>query len=179
MERFFRAILERALPEDDDEPELIRRLRRLVRERLPRGTPTSVEVARAMGMSAKTMQRRLLEHHTTYGGELERVRRELAASYLEDSSLSLADVAYLLGYSEPTSFHRAFRRWYGETPARWRAGRRPEGAQNGVFALALSGIDSPWRTAARCKSLSTSIVEGSRICKVRGEVGCSCGGCRA
>jgi AraC-like DNA-binding protein len=51
-------------------------------------------------------------------------RREAAGSYLTDTTLSIREVTYLLGFSEPTSFHRAFKRWHGTTPQAFRARKR-------------------------------------------------------
>jgi AraC-like DNA-binding protein len=56
---------------------------------------------------------------------LDRVRREAAQGYLADSTLSVGEVGYLLGYSEPAAFHRAFKRWHGVTPIEYR--RRARG----------------------------------------------------
>ncbi|MCA9566293.1 MAG: helix-turn-helix transcriptional regulator [Myxococcales bacterium] len=72
-------------------------------------------------MSPRTLQRRLTEHDVTYAGLLEQTRRGLAERYLADPNLTLAEVAYLCGYEEQTSFFRAFRQWTGETPASRRA----------------------------------------------------------
>ena len=54
-----------------------------------------------------------------------RVRREMAERHLNDSALAIGEISFLLGYSEPTAFHRAFRRWRGLTPQAYRAERRP------------------------------------------------------
>ncbi len=120
MEEFFRGFLARAAPEVEYADERMRRLGVVIRESLVHGTPKLAQVARTLGIGAKTLQRRLAEHDTSFGAVLERTRRELAAGYLKDPGCTLTDVAYLLGYSEPASFHRAFKRWYGVTPAAWR-----------------------------------------------------------
>jgi AraC-like DNA-binding protein len=78
-------------------------------------------VARQLGMSARTLSRRLKAEHTTFGDLLERVRREMAQRYLRDQRLSVHEVAFLLGYSEPSTFFRSFRRWTGTTPRGWRS----------------------------------------------------------
>lgn len=92
--------------------------------RLPHGDASQVAIARALGMSARTLSRRLQAEGTTLGELLERVRRELAQRYLRDESLAIYEVALLLGYSEPSTFFRAFKRWTGETPRSWRAAPR-------------------------------------------------------
>ena len=98
-----------------------------VRERLTQvmtsGTSTSLEdVANYLGMNIRTLQRRLTEEGTSYQAVQTKLRRELACAWLEQPSLAVYEIAYLLGFSDRASFHRAFKRWTGETPAeyRWR-----------------------------------------------------------
>ena len=105
---------------DFDEPELLRTLRLAIRDGLMRGTPTAAEIARGQGIGARTLARRLADHGLTFAELLESTRRTLADRYLADPKLTLAEVAYLLGYREQSSFHRAFRRWHGKTPAAYR-----------------------------------------------------------
>ena len=89
---------------------------------LSRGAPSVDDVARALATSGRTLQRRLRENHTSFSELVAGVQRELSLAYLRDPSLSVGEVAYLVGFADATSFHRAFRRWTGETPA---AMRRP------------------------------------------------------
>jgi AraC-like DNA-binding protein len=77
-------------------------------------------VSRDLATSARTLQRRLAAEGTSYQAVLDRVRRQAAEGYLADSTLSAGEVGYLLGYSEPAAFHRAFKRWNGAAPAEWR-----------------------------------------------------------
>jgi len=67
---------------------------------------------------------RLAAARVSYQEVLETMRQEAAGKYLSDSKLSIGEVAYLLGYSEPATFHRAFKRWSGITPQEFRRGRR-------------------------------------------------------
>jgi AraC-like DNA-binding protein len=71
-------------------------------------------------MSARTLQRRLSAAGLSYQELLDVVRRETAEKCMMDSSLSIGEVAYLVGYSEPAAFHRAFKRWTGITPQAFR-----------------------------------------------------------
>jgi AraC-like DNA-binding protein len=81
------------------------------------GKETEIEiVARSLGTSARSLQRQLSAEGFSYRELLEMTRKEAALRYLIDSSLPIAEIAYLLGYSEAAPFHRAFRRWYGATP---------------------------------------------------------------
>jgi AraC-like DNA-binding protein len=78
-------------------------------------------VATKLHMSVRSLQRRLSDEGSTFDDVLEDTRRDLALRYLSDSKIAIAEVAYLLGYSEPSAFHRAFKRWTGKTPAQARA----------------------------------------------------------
>lgn len=83
---------------------------------LRRGTPAVDDVARELGTSGRTLQRRLQEGGARFSELVAEVQRELSVAYLRDKKLSVGEVAYLVGFSDTTSFHRAFRRWTGETP---------------------------------------------------------------
>lgn len=96
---------------------------------MPEGEISAERIARRLGLHARTLQRRLAAEGTTYAAVVERARRTLAERHLAESRLSVSEVAFLLGYSEPSVFHRAFRRWTGQTPAAFRrAAFAPEGA---------------------------------------------------
>jgi len=91
-----------------------------VARRLEDGAPSIGIVARDMGTSRRTLQRRLSEVGTSFQDVLDSVRRRLAERYLRNAEISVQEVAFLLGFSEPKNFHRSFRRWYGTTPGEWR-----------------------------------------------------------
>ena len=80
-------------------------------------------VARALHMSVRTLQRRLVASGVTFREVADAVRMQLAEEYLSDRAVSTAEVAFLLGFSDQTAFNRAFRRWTGQSPGRWRRGR--------------------------------------------------------
>jgi len=120
LEAYFRGVLERVPITPSRQPPLIEDVRAAIRARLVDGTPTLSQVARPLAIGARTLQRRLASHDTTFAAELDATRRELADAHLADPSLSLAEVAWLLGYSEQASFYRAFRRWHDTTPDAWR-----------------------------------------------------------
>lgn len=81
------------------------------------------DVANALHVSVRTLQRKLIATGTTFSELFDAVRGKLAEEYLADPAVSIAEVAFLLGFSEQSSFNRAFRRWTGETPGRWRRQR--------------------------------------------------------
>ncbi len=72
-------------------------------------------------MSPRQLNRRLKEEQTSFKIILVECRRELAEQYISDSSLSLTEISFLLGFSEASSFSRAFRRWTGQSPTEARA----------------------------------------------------------
>lgn len=112
------------------EPELTRRLADLavddttaarvasaLAELLPGGAATIEAVAAKLGLSRRTLQRKLSEEQTTFQKQLSRTRETLARHYLCHTDFTVGDIAFLLGYQETNSFLRAFVLWTGETPA--------------------------------------------------------------
>ncbi|WP_136656460.1 AraC family transcriptional regulator [Nitratireductor sp. XY-223] len=96
-------------------------LRGLLAKRLAEGRTTHAGVASELGMSERTLQRRLNLEGTTFRTVFTEVRRDIAEATLSDPDISLGETAFLLGFSEPSAFHRAFKRWTGQTPAAYRA----------------------------------------------------------
>lgn len=94
----------------------VTRVREHVVAALQAGEPSAEDVARRIKASERTLRRRLQEVGTTYTDVLSDVRRELALRYLGDAAISVAEIAFLLGFSNASAFHRAFRRWTGMTP---------------------------------------------------------------
>ena len=80
------------------------------------GAPDIGTVARQLGMSVRTFQRRLEDHGVVWKALVAEIRRELAHRYLANEGTNLTEIAFLLGYSELSAFDRAFRRWTGSTP---------------------------------------------------------------
>jgi len=89
--------------------------------------PEIHDVAKELGMSCRTLQRRITAEQTTFRRLISDARRELARQYLLQPALEFAEVACLLGYEDPNSFFRAFREWEGTTPSEWRRGRKVKG----------------------------------------------------
>jgi len=100
---------------------IVERVEDYVRGALSSGTCSIEHCATRLGTSVRTLQSQLSEHRLKFSDILETQRIELARGYLERKDLSLDDVAALLGYSEQSSFGRAFKRWTGSTPQRYRA----------------------------------------------------------
>jgi AraC-like DNA-binding protein len=97
------------------------RVRDLLARQLSGGDTSAETTALSLKMSVRTLHRRLSAEGTSHKKLLEELRRKLAASYLRDGGLAISEITYLLGFSEPSAFHRAFRRWTGKTPMQFRA----------------------------------------------------------
>ena len=110
-------MLERIVPK---EPSDVLEVRKVIVEELKGGDPSLARVAKRMAMSARTLQRRLRERGIRYAELLDSTRASAAKSYLKDRQVSLAEVAYLLGFAEQSSFNRAFKRWTGKAPTEYR-----------------------------------------------------------
>lgn len=120
--RYLERLAEDALRSLGSEGSFSDRLRRTIWADLPGGPPTLRRAAERLGMSMRTLQRRLAAEETSYAGALDAIRRDMAQRLLRERHLAVYEVAFLLGYSEPSAFVRAFRRWTGTTPYRFRAG---------------------------------------------------------
>jgi AraC-like DNA-binding protein len=88
---------------------------------LPHGKVTVGAIARGLGMSQRSLARRLEERGLTFGKVLDQLRADLAARHIRDKDLSISQVAWLLGYQEVSAFTHAFKRWTGRTPTESRA----------------------------------------------------------
>ena len=98
------------------------RVRQAICRRLGKQTLAMAPLAQELGMSPRTLRRRLLEQQTSYNDILDHVRRELADELLGDPDHKVSEIAFLLGFSDASAFHRAYVRWTGNTPA---SRRRP------------------------------------------------------
>jgi AraC-like DNA-binding protein len=83
---------------------------------LPHGQATIPQISKQLGVSERTLQRRLTSEGTSFPEVLSNLRRELAKRYLQEPNLPISEIAWLLGYSQPTAFTHAFRRWTGKSP---------------------------------------------------------------
>ena len=92
------------------------RVRRLLIDGMGQEQQSVTTIGREMGLSARTLSRRLVEEGTSFRDIQDEVRHQLAVALLADASVSIAEVAFFLGYAEPAPFHRSFRRWTGTTP---------------------------------------------------------------
>jgi AraC-like DNA-binding protein len=98
----------------------INRVRPILCEALNDGDPRLEEISQKMGVSIRTFQRKLREEGTCYQDLLDDTRYHLSKRYLQEPEIGICEVAYLIGFSEPSAFYRAFRRWAGITPKEFR-----------------------------------------------------------
>jgi AraC-like DNA-binding protein len=109
-----------ALSARGSQEDLESKLRELLARDLQSGVCDVRAVARRLATSERTLRRRLEEKGLTFRDVLDATRRDLAKGYLRDRRIPLSEVTFMLGFSEPSAFHRAFRRWTGMTARAWR-----------------------------------------------------------
>ncbi|MGH8460923.1 MAG: AraC family transcriptional regulator ligand-binding domain-containing protein [Stenotrophobium sp.] len=113
---------ETLLKELGDQPEFVRQLSAVLGNGLSTGHVSLKHAAAALQCSTRTLRRRLADYDCSFQQILDQVRRSTAERYLREPNASLADVAFMLGYSEQSTFQQAFKRWSGITPGKFRAG---------------------------------------------------------
>lgn len=110
------AILAAAVPKSDP----IDRIRVAIRQSLHDGDIGLAPISRTIGIGTRTLQRKLTESGTSFRELLTKVRQEMAEQNLRCLDMSVSEISYLLGYSSPSEFHRAFRHWTGIAPKKYR-----------------------------------------------------------
>ena len=120
LAKFFETHLEAELAKLEDDASLERRVRIRISRSLSEGIPPISDVAGHLGMSGRTLQRRLSERGSSFQTLLDEARRRLAERLLRETEYSLAEVAFMTGFAEQSSFTRAFKRWAGRTPRSYR-----------------------------------------------------------
>ncbi len=121
LRRYADEVLTRRAAKDD----LVGRAERWILDNLHTSQVGVAPLARSLGMSDRTLARRLAESGLTPAGLVDDLRRRLADKYLAEHAFSLGRITYLLGYSDLSAFTRAFRRWTGRAPSEWRAELSP------------------------------------------------------
>jgi AraC-like DNA-binding protein len=120
--------LDEELKQQHGEEDFAESVRKEIQQKLTGRRPTIEDIARALHLSSRTLQRRLQDAGSSFQRVLEEARHQLARRYLHNSVLELNEAAYLLGYEDANSFVRAFRNWEGIPPARWREQQRARAA---------------------------------------------------
>ena len=103
-------------------------VRRVLAEELAEGEPTLEHLSKRLHMSARTLHRRLAAEGTTFRSVVTTLRMELAERGLREPHLPIGEIAFRLGFSEPSAFHRAFKRWTGWQPLAYRRVHAPSAA---------------------------------------------------
>jgi AraC-like DNA-binding protein len=116
MWSFFEPVLRRRLAELDETTSMTERVAAALAELLPSGRSQIGDVASALGMSPRSIQRRLGQEHVTFRDILDKTRLRLAQHYLMRTQLTTTEVAFLIGFDDPNSLYPAFRAWTGTTP---------------------------------------------------------------
>lgn len=98
---------------------------------LPSGDCSEAQIARSLNISSRTLQRRLAEEGVSFKALLDEARRELAVQFIGERHFSVKETSYLLGFSEPANFSRAFRRWTGTSPTEFMSAQKQVDAMEG------------------------------------------------
>lgn len=117
---FFETHLETELEKFEDDTSLDRQVRMHISQSLSEGVPMLSEVAKHLGMSGRTLQRRLSDTGCSYQTLVEDSRRQLAVRLMQQTDFSIVEVAFMTGFSEQSAFARAFKRWTAQTPRAFR-----------------------------------------------------------
>jgi AraC-like DNA-binding protein len=99
-----------------DKSDVVARCKAALLEHMVSGEISEEDTAKRLHMSARTLQRKLAQAGTTYVQLVDDTRRDIALRYINDSRLSITDITFLLGFSYPSAFTRAYKRWTGKTP---------------------------------------------------------------
>ncbi|MEM1411377.1 MAG: AraC family transcriptional regulator [Pseudomonadota bacterium] len=113
-----------------DRDNVLGRVRAAIMEQLPSGDVSDESVAAALHMTPRTLHRRLKEDGESFRTLLKAVRQELAEQYMADNSLTLTEITFLLGFSEMSSFSRAYKHWHGVSPSAARQAENSESQQD-------------------------------------------------
>ncbi|RRJ84640.1 AraC family transcriptional regulator [Aestuariirhabdus litorea] len=109
------------ITEQNTEQSLALRVRYALKQKIRDGVPRKDLVADKLAMTPRTMQRKLRQENTSYQQILDRLRQESAEHFLLETAMPITGIALRLGFSEPRSFHRSFKQWFGITPGEYRA----------------------------------------------------------
>jgi AraC-like DNA-binding protein len=134
MWKFFEPALRQRLADLEKHANTVERLRSALLEALPAGEVSMSAVCRKLGVSTRTLQRRLQDEGSSFQQTLDALRNSLAHHYLHNSSLSSTEISFLLGFADPNSFVRAFQTWTGSTPQAVRLAHSKAGGESSLHA---------------------------------------------
>ena len=99
---------------------LVRDIKSLIKEALPSGTPSVVQISEHLCMSRRTLTRKLSEYDLTFRELVRKIQEETSKDLLQNRDLSIGDIAFQTGFSEQSAFNKAFKRWTGQSPTEFR-----------------------------------------------------------
>ncbi|MGD2054727.1 MAG: AraC family transcriptional regulator [Gammaproteobacteria bacterium] len=126
ISRFFDTHLEAEISKLEDDSSLDRQVLIQISRSLSEGVPMISDIAGKFGMSGRTLQRRLADRGDSYQALVDEARRQLAERLLQQTRYSLAEVAFMTGFSDQSALTRAFKRWHGQTPRSYRTASRSD-----------------------------------------------------
>lgn len=120
MWKLIRPELNRKKMEIENYHSMDENIQALLIKKIPSGDFSIDEIASVLNISKRTLQRNLKNLNTSFNLQIQYARKTLVEPFMKDQTLSLIDISYLLGYSDPESFSRAFKKWYGQSPSNYR-----------------------------------------------------------
>ena len=111
---------EKLVTELDQSKRFQDRVKKVITKHLSAGDVNMETTSKELHLSSRTVYRKLREENISYKTLLNETRRQLAQAYLEETKFSINEISYLLGFSETSAFHRAFKRWFGINPSQYR-----------------------------------------------------------
>ena len=103
-----------------EQDDIVTQTRKYIIDHLPSGVPRQTIIASDLNMSLRNFQRKLSQSGTSYTDVLSHVRHEMACYYLKAPNYPIIEITYLLGFTDPSNFSRAFKRWSGQSPHHFR-----------------------------------------------------------
>lgn len=105
---------------DANADQLLKEIHTLVTEALPSGIPSVSQIAEYLGMSARTLKRRLSEKGHSFRDLVQKIQRDISLDLLRNSNQTIGEIAFQTGFSEQSALNRAFKRWTGQSPVDYR-----------------------------------------------------------
>jgi AraC-like DNA-binding protein len=120
LSKFLRSSLQELIDGDIDNASLNARIRSIISKEFGNNFPDFTLVCERLNMTPQTLRRRLKEENTSYQEIKDNIRKDASVYYLSKPELTIDEIAMLMGFSEASSFHRAFKKWTGKTPSVFR-----------------------------------------------------------
>ncbi len=122
LQEVFRSLLQKALDEAQDLETTSSQVKRILAEKFRDHLPSLHEISDQLHVTSRSLQRKLKEENTSYQELTDELRKNLALGLLRSHKYTINEIAYRLGYAEPSVFRRAFKRWTGNNPSKYEAG---------------------------------------------------------